>query len=238
MARRPTASTTGQYRVFVSVKVPHIAENVIYGEVHTGGKNGPIIKGQQVLYIISIDETHQAVNVSGRRIKDGADYEQVWLHPEKLKTIALDSNYGGNCDFRFRRYGRELRGWLANVGQGGTTCTMVSKTSGQTMTWDADWAITPDEIWVFDNGYLKDPAHPERQAGCSQDGRILCPSVCTRGAATVARCAARRAWRSRRRCCTIAAANSTWPPLACPARRSACCGCRSPQRRRCTLPTS
>jgi hypothetical protein len=33
------------------------------------------------------------------------------------------------------------------------------------MTWDAEWVLTPDELWVFDNGYLhdqKDPSRPPR----------------------------------------------------------------------------
>ncbi len=151
-----------QYRVFARVNVPHIGENVIYGEVHSVNKDGPLIKGQQVLYIVSIDNEQQAVVVRGRRIKDGALHEQAHLYPEKLHTLELDSAYGGNCDFRFRRYGRDLRGWLANAGQAGTVCTMQSKVTGQTMTWDADWAITPSEIWVFDNGYLQNPAQPEK----------------------------------------------------------------------------
>lgn len=160
----PDGEHDRQYRVFARVDVPHIGENVIYGEVHTGGRDGPLIKGQQVLYILSIDEENQVVRISGRRIKDGAQYERAYLYPEKLKSIALDPNYGGNCDFRFHRYGMQLRGWLANTGAPAVarTCTMTSKTSGQTMTWDADWAITPDEIWIFDNGYLLDPAQPEK----------------------------------------------------------------------------
>ncbi|MEZ5514442.1 MAG: hypothetical protein R3F58_11290 [Steroidobacteraceae bacterium] len=160
----PDGEHDRQYRVFARVDVPHIGEHVIYGEVHTGGRDGPLIKGQQVLYILTIDAEHQVVSVSGRRIKDGAQYERAYLHPEKLKTIALDPNYGGNCDFRFQRYGMQLRGWLANTGAPAVarTCTMTSKTSGQTMTWDADWAITPEEIWIFDNGYLLDPAQPDK----------------------------------------------------------------------------
>ena len=157
----PDGEHDRQYRVFARVDVPHIGAHVIYGEVRSGGKRGTLIKGQQVLYIITIDEQHQAVNVTGRRISDGANFEQAHLYPEKLKTIALDPNYGGNCDFRFRRYGRELRGWLANRGEDAQACTMVSKNSGQTMTWDADWMIGPDAIWVFDNGYMKDPAKPQ-----------------------------------------------------------------------------
>ena len=160
----PDGEHDRQYRVFARVDVPHIGKDVIYGEVRTGGRDGPLIKGQQVLYILTIDEAHQVVNVSGRRIKDGDQYERAYLHPEKLKTIALDPAYGGNCDFRFQRYGIQLRGWLANrdAPADSRTCTMTSKTSGQTMTWDADWAIAPEEIWVFDNGYMKDPAEPDK----------------------------------------------------------------------------
>ena len=160
----PDGEHDRQYRVFARVKVPQFGENVIYGEVRTGGKDGPLIKGQQVLYIISIDEAHQVVSVSGRRIKDGAQHERAYLYPDKLNGLELDPAYGGNCDFRFQRYGMQLRGWLANrdASAESRTCTMVSKNSAQTMTWDADWAITPQEIWVFDNGYMQDPAHPEK----------------------------------------------------------------------------
>lgn len=160
----PDGEHDRQYRVFAKVDVPHIGPNVIYGEVRSGGNDGPLIKGQQVLYILSIDAAHQVVNVSGRRIKDGDQFERAYLHPETLKNIAVDPAYGGNCDFRFQRYATLLRGWLANrdAGVDSRTCTMLSKTSGQTMTWDADWAIAPEEIWVFDNGYMQDPAHPEK----------------------------------------------------------------------------
>jgi hypothetical protein len=186
----PDGEHDRQYREFARVNVPHIGPNVIYGEVRTGGRDGPLIKGQQVLYIISIDEQHRAVNVRGRRIRDGANHERAHLDPKKLATIAFDENYGGNCDFRFRRYGRELRGTLANIGQTGTMCTMVSKGSGQTMTWDADWAITPDQIWIFDNGYLKDPAKPEQLGRLFAGREDLVPERLYKGRPF--RCTARR----------------------------------------------
>ncbi len=156
----PDGEHDRQYRQFTRVDVPHLGAHVIYGEVRTGGPDGPLIRGQQVMYLISVDAERQVVNVNGRRIKGGAEWERVQLDPEKLKRVELDPDYGGNCDFRFRRYGGILRGHLANTDEDNLVCTMASRNSGQTMTWDADWAITPDEIWIFDNGYLLDPKKP------------------------------------------------------------------------------
>ncbi len=163
----PDGEHDRQYREFTRVDVPHLGKNVIYGEVRSGGPDGALIKGQQVMYIITIDGARQVVNVTGRRIKGGPEFERVYRDPEKLKKVELDPAYGGNCDFRFRRYGPVLRGVLANSGGDNRACTMVSRNSGQTMTWDADWMIGPDELWVFDNGYLVDPAKP------TQPGRLF-----------------------------------------------------------------
>ncbi len=140
------------YRIFAEVDVPHIGENVIYGQLHVGSADGPIIPGTQILYIVSLDPENFAVNISGRRIKDMADYEWAHLDSEKLKTIEIDPDYGGNCDFRWRRHGTQIRGLLGHDG----TCTMTSRVSGLTMMWDAEWVLNPDELWIFDNGYTED----------------------------------------------------------------------------------
>jgi hypothetical protein len=158
----PDGEHDRQYRVFQRVDVPHIGANVIYGQVHAGGENGDIVPGQQVLYILSIDERRRAVNVSGRRILNGPQYQLADLTPEKLKTIAIDPEMGGNCHFLWRRHGEQLVAHLSDLEADTTTCTMVSKRSGQKMTWDAEWVLTPDELWVFDNGYLHDKDHPAR----------------------------------------------------------------------------
>lgn len=145
------------YRIFARVDVPHIGENVIYGQMHIGNKDALIVPGTQVLYIVEMDAEHRAVNVSGRRIANGEDYAFAHLDPEKLKTIALDPNTGGNCDFRWRRHGNQLVGRLAEPDEAPIdgTCTMTSKVSGVTMTWDAEWVLTTDQLWIFDNGYIE-----------------------------------------------------------------------------------
>ena len=144
------------YRIFARVDVPHIGEHVIYGQLHVGDRSEPIVPGTQVLYIITIDEERMAVNVSGRRIKDPGDYAFAHLDPEKLKTIALDPEYGGNCDFRWRLHGQQIVGWLAQPDEDAIdgTCSMVSKKSGLAMTWDAEWVLNADELWIYDNGYI------------------------------------------------------------------------------------
>ncbi len=145
------------YRIFVRVDVPHIGDNVIYGQMHIGNKDALIVPGTQVLYIVEMDPEHRAVNVSGRRIANGEDYAFAHLDPEKLKTIALDPNTGGNCDFRWRRHGDQLVGRLAEPDEAPIdgTCTMTSKVSGVTMTWDAEWVLNADQLWIFDNGYIE-----------------------------------------------------------------------------------
>ncbi|MDX2223757.1 MAG: CpcT/CpeT family chromophore lyase [Rhodospirillaceae bacterium] len=139
------------HRVFAKIDAPHLGEHVMYTQIRIEGDEGTLYSGQQVLFIISIDEKHQAVNVAGRRIKDPENYVDAHLHPEMWSTIAPDPDYGGNCDFRWRRSGAQLKGVL-NDG----TCTMVSKRSGTQLTWDAEWILTPGELWIYDNGYLAD----------------------------------------------------------------------------------
>ncbi len=144
------------YRVFAKVDVPHIGDNVIYGQLHMGSPDAPIVPGTQILYISTIDEAKGAVSMSGRRIANPGDYEDAHLDPEKLKTIAIDPEYGGNCDFRWRRHGKQVVGRLAQPDEDfiDGTCSMTSKKSGLTMTWDAEWVLNEDELWIYDNGYI------------------------------------------------------------------------------------
>lgn len=34
------------------------------------------------------------------------------------------------------------------------TCSMVSRKSRVAMTWDAEWDLIEDELWILDNGYI------------------------------------------------------------------------------------
>ncbi len=139
------------YRTFARIDAPQLGPNVIYGELRVGGPEGALIPGQQVAYIVSIDDEKRVVNIAGRRIKDGEKFVAVHLHPEKWKDLAVDPRTGGNCQFRWRRHGDQLRGILGDDGK----CSMVSKVSGLKMSFDAEWILNPRELWVFDNNYVE-----------------------------------------------------------------------------------
>lgn len=143
------------HRVFAKIDAPHLGENVIYTQIRIGGKDGMLFEGQQVAFIISIDEKRGGVNISGRRIKNPEQHVDAHLHPEMWKTIEPDPDYGGNCFFLWRQHGDQLVGKLADAKQD-DQCTMVSKRSGDQMTWDAEWVLNQDELWIYDNGYLAD----------------------------------------------------------------------------------
>ncbi|MBT5239085.1 MAG: hypothetical protein HOL61_00695 [Rhodospirillaceae bacterium] len=140
------------YRVFAEIDAPHLAEHVIYTQIRLDGDDGTVFPGQQVVFLTSIDEEKKSVSISGRRIKDGEKFTDAHLHPEMWPNIELDPNFGGNCTFNWRRHGQQLRGLLGEHGE----CTMVSKNSGQQMTWDAEWILNPEQLWIYDNGYFAD----------------------------------------------------------------------------------
>ncbi len=140
------------HRVFAEIEAPHLGEHVIYTQIRLDGDDGTIFPGQQQVFLISIDEEKRTVAISGRRIKDPENYVDAHLHPEMWSSIEPDPDFGGNCTFNWRRHGQQLRGLLGDHGQ----CTMISKRSGQEMTWDAEWILNPDQLWIYDNGTLAD----------------------------------------------------------------------------------
>jgi hypothetical protein len=164
MERRLGAPPDGphehRYHVLAPIHAPQISQHVIYGQLHAGGPDGAIIPGTQIAYIVELDEDNMTVNVNGRRIANGEDFENVHLDPARQREIKLDPATGGNCDFRWRRHGRQITGHLRNKqdteAETDGTCTMVSKVSGLKMTWDAEWILNEEELWIYDNGYLED----------------------------------------------------------------------------------
>jgi hypothetical protein len=177
----PDGEHDRQFRSFRRVAVPHLGETVIYGEIHVGGRQGDIIPGQQVMYIIKLDEARHAIHVSGRRILNGPNFQLQDHTPERLRAVQLDPEMGGNCDFLWRREGAHLVAHLADAGSSNRTCTMVSKKSGQKMTWDAEWILTPDSMSIFDNGYLHDKDNPARAPRMFAGREDRAPEIMAKG---------------------------------------------------------
>lgn len=139
------------YRMFAIIDAPQIGENVIYGELRIGGPDGPLVKGTQVVYNVRIDEATGTVFANGRRIRNPDQFLGAHLDPAKQRAIEIDPNYGGNCDFRWKLHGDQVHGLLGHDG----TCSMTSKISGNKMSFDAEWVLTPDQLWIFDNNYIE-----------------------------------------------------------------------------------
>jgi hypothetical protein len=144
----PDGEHSHQYRVFARIDAPHLGEYVFYSQIRAGGSDGPII--QQVVFLTEMDEENNGVTFNGRRIKDPDDYIDAHLYPNMWKTIGPDTRFGGNCNFYWRRHGSLLKGTM-NDG----TCTMMSR-ENQQMTWHTEWVLSPNELWVYDNGYYDD----------------------------------------------------------------------------------
>ena len=142
------------YRVFAPIDAPHLAEHVIYTQIRLDGDDGPIFPGQQVVFLISIDEELGAVSISGRRIKDPHQVRRCPSPPGRLARPRARSQLRRQLQLQLAAARQHSFGdcRLREFGQ----CTMVSKNTGQQMTWDAEWILNPDELWIYDNGYLED----------------------------------------------------------------------------------
>lgn len=146
------------YRVIARIDAPQLGEHVLYGELYLGGRDGRLIPGQQIVYVVTIDEARGVVNVHGSGIKNRDRYRGLHMKPALQGEVELHGQ-SNNCDFRWRRHGAGVHGLLADAGSEEPalgSCSYRSAQSGQRMRWDAEWVLTPDELWVFDNGYRDD----------------------------------------------------------------------------------
>lgn len=155
------------YRVFALVDAPQVGQHVIYGELRIGGPDGALVKGTQILYNVVVDEKTMTVHANGRRVLDAEQFVRAHERPETWPQLAVDPRFGGNCDFRWTRHGTQVHGILNHDG----TCRMVSKVSGKEMSFDAEWVLTPDQLWLFDNNYVYGPGPDDRSLFMGRDDR-------------------------------------------------------------------
>ncbi len=149
------------HRTFARINAPQVGEVVFYGQVNVDGRDGPIIAGSQVLYKAVIDEKLGAVNIFGQGPLDPEKYENLHERPELWGKVQMREPSALNCDFIWRRDGAQLFGVL----QGNTpekqkygpgTCAFISKRSDAEFRADAEWVLTPDQLWLYDNNWMAD----------------------------------------------------------------------------------
>jgi len=144
------------YGVFAKVAVPHIGENVIYGQLQIGGPGGPVVPGSQMLDIVDIDEANKAVTLARRRVKTPESFVSAYRDPGKLAAIEIEPDFGGECDFRWRRHGEQIVGRLADKDSADFdgTCTAAATASGVSMTYDTEWILNPWELWLYESSHV------------------------------------------------------------------------------------
>lgn len=149
------------HRTFARIDAPQIGDVVFYGQINADGRDGPIVAGSQVLYKVYIDEKLGAVNVLGQGPLNPEAFENLHERPELWGKVQMREPGALNCDWLWRRDGSQVFGVL----QGNTpdkqkfgpgTCAFVSKRSGAEFRADAEWVLTPDVLWLYDNNWMAD----------------------------------------------------------------------------------
>jgi hypothetical protein len=149
------------HRTFARINAPQIGEVVFYGQINAEGRDGPIIAGSQVLYKAMIDEKLGAVNIFGQGPLEPEKYENLHERPELWSQVQMREPGALNCNFIWRRDGGQLFGVL----QGNTvekqkygpgTCAFISKRTDEEFRADAEWVLTPDQLWLYDNNWMAD----------------------------------------------------------------------------------
>ncbi|MBL8642881.1 MAG: hypothetical protein JNK21_03025 [Rhodospirillaceae bacterium] len=146
------------HRTFARIDAPQVGEVVFYGQINADGRDGPIIAGSQVLYKAYIDEKLGAVNVLGQGPLNPEEFENLHERPELWSKVQMRDPAALNCDWIWRRDGEHVFGVL----QGNTpekqqygpgTCAFISKRTEAEFKADAEWVLTPDQLWLYDNNW-------------------------------------------------------------------------------------
>ena len=149
------------HRTFARIDAPQIGDVVFYGQVNVGGREGPIIAGSQVIYKAVIDERLGAVNILGQGPLDPEKYENLHDRPELWREVKMREPEALNCDFIWRRDGAQIFGVLAGntpdkQKYGPGTCAFTSKRTDAEFRADAEWVLSPEAFWLYDNNWMDD----------------------------------------------------------------------------------
>ena len=149
------------HRTFARINAPQVGDVVFYGQINADGRDGPIVAGSQVLYKVYIDEKLGAVNVLGQGPLNPEQFENLHERPELWSKVQMREPGALNCDWVWRRDGNQVFGLL----QGNTpekqkygpgTCSFISKRADAEFRADAEWVLTPDILWLYDNNWMAD----------------------------------------------------------------------------------
>ncbi|MCS6947605.1 MAG: hypothetical protein NZM12_08320, partial [Steroidobacteraceae bacterium] len=143
------------HRSFALIDAPQVGEVVFYGQINIGSPDGPLISRSQVLYKAWIDAARGAVVINGQTPAEPERFVDLHKRPELWRQVRMRDPDAVRCDFLWRRDGAQIVGVLegktaASRKYGPGTCTYTSETTGQEFYADAEWVLTPEELWIYD----------------------------------------------------------------------------------------
>lgn len=143
------------HRTFARIDAPQIGPVVFYGQINIGGRDGPLLPRSQILYIATIDEARNAINMNGQGPLDPDDFVNLHERPELWSKVRMRDPGALNCDFLWRRDGVHLFAVLdgksddrRKYGRGSCNYNMAN-TDVEFMA-DAEWVLSPDDLWDYD----------------------------------------------------------------------------------------
>jgi hypothetical protein len=148
------------YRSFALIDAPQVGDVVFYGQINVGGRDGPVLTRSEIIYKAWIDEQRGVVVVNGQPPADAQRFRDLQDHPELWAEVRMRDPDAINCDFIWRRDGEHLMAVLEGKTEerrkyGPGTCSYTSS-SGAEFYADAEWVLTPEELWVYDINKIRD----------------------------------------------------------------------------------
>jgi hypothetical protein len=143
------------HRTFARIDAPQIGEIVFYGQINLGGRDGQLLPGSQILYKVHIDEQRGVISVMGQGPVEPEKFRNLHDHPELWGQVRMRDPASVKCDFVWHRSGTQLVGVLSAPTEerrkyGPGTCTYVSERTGKEFYADAQWVLSPEELWLYD----------------------------------------------------------------------------------------
>ena len=147
------------HRTFALIDAPQVGDVVFYGQINIGGRDGPLMPRSEIVYKVYIDEARGVVVMNGQPPSDVGRFANLQDHPELWSEVRMRDPSALNCDFIWRRDGEQLMAVLEGKTEerrkyGPGTCSYISS-SGAEFFGDAEWVLTPDELWVYDTNKLR-----------------------------------------------------------------------------------
>jgi hypothetical protein len=143
------------HRTFARITAPQIGEVVFYGQINVDGRDGAILGRSQALYKASIDEARGVVSIIGQPIADPDNFENLHEHPELWSKVHKMDESAVMCDFIWRRDGAQIVGVIDSKvperrKNGPGTCSYISPRTDAEFMSDAEWVLTPEQLWLYD----------------------------------------------------------------------------------------